>query len=152
MSRWTAWLAFIATAAALPAPQKPAEGTIGDFTPSSNGRTMTVNWASVTGAQGYFWEVKRCTKVLGTTDSDKCSTGYNYNQVTDTTNYITAAGADCGITCGSETCCSKTFFVDRGWFVRFHVWAATGSTDQPATSCSRSRDVTRSGSGRTTSA
>ena len=114
----------IASCASLATPQRPAAD---DISQNAAGRTVTVTWVrGVTAPSGYLWDLDRCTNLDAGASSNeqKCTTTVQL-QARGTAPFIAASSADCSVTCGSQTCCSKTVALDRGWWGRIRVWAVT---------------------------
>ena len=110
----------LASGASLATPQRPAAD---DISQNAAGRTVTVTWVrGVTTPNGYLWDLDRCTNPSGASNVQKCQTTTAL-QARVTAQFIDAAS--CTDTCGSDTCCAKTFYCDRGWWCRFRVWAVT---------------------------
>ena len=93
-------------------------------------REFEIVWSSGAGdpPKGYLYEIFRCTNIAEATDAGKCTSGYFLQQRDPATTYMDAS-ACVSTRCPNSVahCCSHTFHFERGWYLRFRVYAVDAS-------------------------
>lgn len=135
MTRPLAWLLLglatsVVDATSLSRPQGPPSGTVADLALSTADRTVTVRWRLDTTAPagyGYLWDLQRCVNLdsSATTNDAKCQRTVELTARDSSSTFIAATSSACTVSCGSLTCCEKTFSLERGWWGRFRLWSVT---------------------------
>lgn len=99
-------------------------------------REVEARWVASSAAgydepTAYLFDIYRCTAVADS-NIDRCKSGYWLRQASFDGTYL-----DAGVACSQPTCaglCCTTFHLERGWRVRFRIFAldAANATSEPA--------------------